>query len=132
MEWNDLEQDTPSIRALLYDRGGLLFEEHASFGGYDEPEEGEAGKPVSERQRRAEAYYARYVKQGPYVEWADDFGRTCEQPDFDRARELKRAQQVRAVKHFIRKHLIAEIIVLALVAAGFGWVIVRRRRKPRV
>ncbi|MDQ7995162.1 MAG: hypothetical protein AAGC76_04840 [Luteibacter sp.] len=100
--------------------------------GYDEPEEGEAGKPVSERQRRAEAYYARYVKQGPYVEWADDFGRTCEQPDFDRARELKRAQQVRAVKHFIRKHLIVEIIVLALVAAGFGWVIVRRRRKPRV
>jgi hypothetical protein len=39
MEWNDLEQDTPSIRALLYDRGGLLFEEHASFGDYDEPEE---------------------------------------------------------------------------------------------
>jgi len=39
MEWNDFEQDTPSIRALLYDRGGLLFEEHASFGNYDEPED---------------------------------------------------------------------------------------------
>lgn len=39
MEWNDLEQDTPSIRAMLYDRGGLLFEEHASFDDYDEPED---------------------------------------------------------------------------------------------
>jgi hypothetical protein len=39
MEWNDLEQDTPSIRSLLYDRGGLLFEEHASFEDYDAPED---------------------------------------------------------------------------------------------
>ena len=31
MDWNDLEQDTPSIRSLLYDRGGLLFEEQASI-----------------------------------------------------------------------------------------------------
>lgn len=39
MEWNDLEQDTPSIQSLLYNRGGLLFEEHASFADYDAPEE---------------------------------------------------------------------------------------------
>jgi hypothetical protein len=37
MDWNDLEQDTPSIRSLLYDRGGLLFEEQASITDYDAP-----------------------------------------------------------------------------------------------
>ena len=37
MDWNDWEQDTPSIRSLLYDRGGLLFEEHASITDYDTP-----------------------------------------------------------------------------------------------
>ena len=36
MDWNDLEQDTPSIRSLLYDRGGLLFEEQTSLCDYDE------------------------------------------------------------------------------------------------
>ena len=39
MEWNDHEQDTPSIQSLLYKRGGLLFEEHASFTDYDAPDE---------------------------------------------------------------------------------------------
>jgi len=37
MDWNDLEQDTPSIRSLLYDRGGLLFEERGSTLDYDAP-----------------------------------------------------------------------------------------------
>ncbi|MET0618025.1 MAG: hypothetical protein ABWZ54_09635 [Luteibacter sp.] len=96
---------------------------------YSEAGDGEEGKPLNERQRRAKAYYDRYVKQGPYVAWADDFGVTCEQPDFNRARELKRAQQVRAVKHFIRKNLIAEVAVLLLVVGGLGWLIARRRRR---
>ena len=36
-DWNDWEEDTPSIRSLLYDRGGLLFDEHASITNYDAP-----------------------------------------------------------------------------------------------
>lgn len=98
-------------------------------GDYDEAGDGEEGKPLNERQRRVQAYYARYVKEGPYVDWAWYFGQTCEQPDFDRARELKRAQQVRAVKHFIRKNLIAEVVLLALIVGGLGWLVVRRRRR---
>jgi hypothetical protein len=38
MDWNDLEQDTPSIRSLLYERGGLLFEQ-TSLSDYDEPDD---------------------------------------------------------------------------------------------
>jgi hypothetical protein len=39
MEWNDLEQDapTPSIRSLLYDRGGILFADDATFSERDDP-----------------------------------------------------------------------------------------------
>lgn len=99
---------------------------------YSEASDGEEGKPLNERQRRARAYYERYVKQGPYVDWAYDFGMSCEQPDFNRARELRRAEQVRAVRHFIRTHLAAEIALSVLVVAGLGWLVVRRRRRPRV
>ncbi len=39
MDWNDLEQETPSLRSLLYNRGGMLFEEQSSVVDLDEPEE---------------------------------------------------------------------------------------------
>lgn len=99
---------------------------------YDEAADGETDKPLSERMRRARAYYERYVKQGPYVDWAADFGMYCEAPDFDRARELKRAQQVRAVKQFVRRHLVIEIVVLVALVAAIGALIVRRRRRRTV
>ena len=96
---------------------------------YNEAADGEVGKPLNERQRRVNAYYARYVKEGPYVEWAGDFGWSCEEPDFARARALKRAQQVAAVKHFVRHWLPLEAGVAVLAVAGLGWAIVRRRRR---
>ncbi|KJV27203.1 hypothetical protein [Luteibacter yeojuensis] len=96
---------------------------------YNEAGDGEEDKPVNERQRRASEYYARYVKQGAYVAWAGDFGWSCEEPDFAKARELKRAQQVRAVKRFVRHWLPAEIGVAVVVLAGLAWGVVRRRRR---
>lgn len=83
-----------------------------------------------ERMRRATTLYQRYVKQGPYVDWAEDFGRNCEEPDFDRARTLKRAQQVAQVKHAVRRYLPYEMAALALAIAGLAlwwW----RRRRPK-
>lgn len=96
---------------------------------YNQAADGEEGKAPNERQRRARLYYDRYVKQGPYVEWADDFGWSCEEPDFDRARTLKRAQQVAAVKHVIRRWLPLEIGVALVALGGLAWLLVRRRRR---
>lgn len=97
---------------------------------YNEATDGDTTKPLNERQRRVRAYYARYVKKGPYVEWAADFGRNCEEPDFASARKLKRAEQVRAVKHFVRKYLAVEIAVFVLALAGLVFLFRRRRPRP--
>ncbi|MBD8879224.1 hypothetical protein IHE49_01880 [Rhodanobacter sp. 7MK24] len=87
-----------------------------------------APKGISERRRRADAYYARYVKQGAYVDWASDFGDHCEEPDFNRARALQRSQEVRAVKHAVRRWFPLELGGLVLVVAGVVTLLMRRRR----
>jgi cellulose synthase operon protein C len=96
---------------------------------YNEASDGDTTKPLNERQRRVLAYYARYVKKGPYVPWAADFGRNCQEPDFTGARKLKRAEQVRAVKYFVRKYRAVEIAVFVLVVGGLVFLLLRRKRK---
>lgn len=84
----------------------------------------------SERQRRIDVLYQRYVKQGPYVAWADDFGRNCEEPDFDRARALKRSEQVAAIRHAVRHAWPWVLGAALLLVAGLAAWIVRRRKTP--
>lgn len=103
------------------------YEDHYQY--YGDP----APNQPSERARRATALYQRYVKQGPYVVWAVNFGRNCEEPDFDRARALERSQQVRAVKHVVRHYYPYGLGAFVVVVAAFAvWVFRRRRRKPAV
>lgn len=93
----------------------------------------EKPKGVPERLQRADALYTRYVKQGPYVAWAENFGRDCEEPDFDRARQLQRSQQVAAVRHALRRYLPYEAAVFVLALAAFAvWLLRRRRRGQAV
>ncbi|KRE88450.1 hypothetical protein ASG87_07540 [Frateuria sp. Soil773] len=95
------------------------------FGGFGDP------KPTAlpERLQRAEALYRRYVEQGAYVSWAGQFGRSCEAPDFDRARTLLRQQRIAHVRHLAghyRWYLVAGALLLLI---GLGAVL-RRRRRP--
>ncbi|HEX7815784.1 hypothetical protein [Dyella sp.] len=100
---------------------------------FDYNDQSPAKDKDDERTRRIGALYGRYVKQGPYVEWADDFGRGCPEPDFDAARKLKRAQQIRAIKHAIRRHWPMELGGLVVVVAGVAFALGRRRKnKPQV
>lgn len=100
------------------------YEDH--YQGYGEP----APSEPSERLRRVNAYYQRYVKQGPYVEWAGGFGTGCEEPDFDRARALKRSEQVAAIKHAVRHGWPLELGAVLLMVGGLAaWIALRRRRK---
>lgn len=96
-----------------------------SFQGYGET----APTGVPERLRRAQALYDRYVKQGPYVEWAENFGRDCEEPDFASARAMQRHQYVVKAKRAIRHHLAWIVAGAALLAATFGFWLLRRRKR---
>jgi hypothetical protein len=84
---------------------------------------------VPERLRRAQALYDRYVKQGPYVAWADDFGQTCEEPDFDRARAMQRHLYVVKAKRAVRHHLPWIGGGAVVLAAAFGFWFMRRRKR---
>lgn len=103
------------------------YEDHYPFYGDKAPSQ------PSERERRATALYQRYVKQGPYVAWAANFGNDCEEPDFDGARALKRSQQVAAMKHAMHRWFPYELgAVLLMLAAFAAWLARRRRRKSAV
>ncbi len=81
-----------------------------------------------ERLQRAAAYYGRYIRQGAYMRWTDDFGRRCEEPDFDRARQLLLHQRVQKARHLVRHYLPYEIAVAVLLLGGLGFAWSRRRR----
>ena len=83
------------------------------------------------RDDHARALYARYVKEGPLVEWAGHFGRDCPEPNFDGAERLRLVypwMQARAWAHGHRWPLAAA--VLFIVGAGALWIVRRRRGAP--
>jgi len=84
---------------------------------------------LPERMRRAQALYDRYVKHGPYVDWAADFGRNCEEPDFERARVMQRHLYVVKAKRVVRRHLPWIAGGIVVFGAGLGFWLLRRRRK---
>jgi len=100
------------------------YEDNFQLGGDSKPTQ------PSEANRRINAYYQRYVKQGAYVEWTDNFGSDCEDPDFDRARALLRHQRILKARHLVKHYLPYEIGVFALAIGGLAaWIVRRRRRK---
>ncbi|WP_419712734.1 hypothetical protein [Pseudomonas sp. NFX224] len=76
------------------------------------------------------ALYQRYVKEGPFVEWAADFGHQCPYPDFENADKRYVTQVTDSARSALRPYKAALQVgsVLVVVAAAL-WLIVRRRRK---
>ncbi len=102
------------------------YQDH--YRGYGETE------PVgsSEAQRRFEAYHARYVRQGAYVKWNDNFGAACQEPDFERARQLVRHQRLVQARHVIRHYLPYEVLAVGVVlGAPVLWWLRRRAARDR-
>jgi hypothetical protein len=87
-----------------------------------------AGWNSSPEEQRA--LYQRYVKQGPYVEWAADFGHQCPYPDFENADKRYVTQFTDATRSALRpyKALLLTGTVLSVLTAAL-WIVVRRRRK---
>ncbi|MBT2338609.1 MULTISPECIES: hypothetical protein [Pseudomonas] len=78
------------------------------------------------------ALYQRYVKEGPYVTWAGDFGHQCQEPDFRQADKRYVTQALDPIRATLRPYKVwlqAGGVVL-VVAVALGWIS-RRRRNAR-
>ncbi|SDA60496.1 hypothetical protein SAMN03159443_01643 [Pseudomonas sp. NFACC15-1] len=79
------------------------------------------------------ALYQRYVKEGPYVDWAGDFGHQCQEPDFGKANKRYVTQALDPIRSALRPYKVwLEVGGLVLVVAVVLGVISRRRRKARM
>ncbi|OAB51450.1 hypothetical protein [Pseudomonas thivervalensis] len=79
------------------------------------------------------ALYQRYVKEGPYVEWAGDFGHQCQEPEFGTANKRYVTQALDPIRSTLRPYKIwLEVGGAVLVAAVALGLISRRRRKVRM
>ncbi|MBV6825393.1 hypothetical protein [Pseudomonas sp. PD9R] len=78
------------------------------------------------------AFYQRYVKEGPYVYWAVDFGHHCPYPDFQNANKRYVTQFTDTARSALRpyKKPLQYGSVIAVTAAAL-LLINRRRRKAR-
>ncbi|WP_160108444.1 hypothetical protein [Pseudomonas izuensis] len=76
------------------------------------------------------ALYQRYIKEGPFVPWAADFGHQCPYPDFQNADKRYVTQVTDAARSALRPYRTALqwVSVLAVTAATL-MLIIRRRRK---
>ncbi|MGH8375691.1 MAG: hypothetical protein ACRER6_10605, partial [Pseudomonas sp.] len=76
------------------------------------------------------AIYQRYVKEGPYVEWAADFGHQCPYPDFQNADKRYVTQVTDAARSALRPYKTPLQVggVLAVAAAA---MLFNRRRKAQ-
>jgi hypothetical protein len=78
------------------------------------------------------ALYQRYVKEGPYVPWAQDFGNQCPYPDFENADKRYVTQVTDAVRGTLRPYKWpVQIGAVLLVAVAALMLITRRQRKVR-
>ncbi|TWC10679.1 MULTISPECIES: hypothetical protein [unclassified Pseudomonas] len=79
------------------------------------------------------ALYQRYVKEGPYVTWAGDFGHQCQEPDFRAADKRYVTQALDPIRSALRPYKrwlqIGGVVLVVAVALG---LISRRRRKARM
>ncbi|KIR17294.1 hypothetical protein PFLU4_21920 [Pseudomonas fluorescens] len=79
------------------------------------------------------ALYQRYVKEGPYVDWAGDFGHQCQEPDFSKANKRYVTQALDPIRSTLRPYKVwLEVSGAVLVVAVALGLISRRRRKARM
>ncbi|MBP5943838.1 MULTISPECIES: hypothetical protein [unclassified Pseudomonas] len=78
------------------------------------------------------ALYQRYVKEGPYVPWAVDFGNQCPYPDFEKADKRYVTQVTDSVRATLRPYKWPVQIAAILLVVGTALLLItRRQRKAR-
>ncbi|MBT2118742.1 hypothetical protein KK141_16205 [Dyella sp. LX-66] len=114
-----------AFAAVLCKASGWMLDGPPDYG-----DNGDGTPPVvPERLLKAKALYDRYVKQGPYVPWAENFGESCPEPDFASARVMQRHLYVVKAKRALRHNVPLLAGGLVLVIGIVSFAVVRRRKK---
>lgn len=75
------------------------------------------------------ALYQRYVKEGPYVPWAVDFGNQCPYPDFENADKRYVTQVTDSVRATLRPYKWPVQIAAILLVVGTALLLITRRQR---
>lgn len=75
------------------------------------------------------AIYQRYVKEGPYVEWAADFGHQCPYPDFENADKRYVTQVTDAARSALRPYKTPLQVGSVVAFAAAALLMFKRRRR---
>ncbi|PNG33689.1 hypothetical protein A1395_19925 [Pseudomonas protegens] len=74
-------------------------------------------------------YYRRYVENGPFVEWAGNFGMNCQEPDFGSANKRYLTQWLSASRTAMSEHKLATGAGAGVVLGAAYWLWCRRVQK---
>ena len=77
------------------------------------------------------ALYQRYVQQGPFVQWAADFGHQCPYPDFQNADKRYVTQVTDAARSALRPYKVPLQIGSGLAIVAAALLLINRRRKTQ-
>lgn len=80
----------------------------------------------------AQDYYQKYVANGPFVPWAENFGLNCQTPDFESAIARKKANTIAKwtdVYHQVKKPLALALVLL--LGLGAAWFLRRKKQTKR-
>jgi len=75
------------------------------------------------------ALYQRYVKEGPYVDWAVDFGHQCPYPDFENASKRYVTQATDATRAVLRPYKWPLQIGGVVGVTAVALLLINRRRR---
>ncbi|MEJ5057213.1 MULTISPECIES: hypothetical protein [unclassified Pseudomonas] len=78
------------------------------------------------------AFYQRYVKQGPYVDWASSFGERCPSPDFQNADKRYVTQAVAPVRSALRPYKKPLQYGTVIGVAGLALLLIHRRKRKKL
>lgn len=77
----------------------------------------------------AAPYYQRYLRDGAYVDWGNEFGQHCPQPDFAKAQQRLNDNRSKQLRQFAREHKVPLLLGVFVALFGAGLLLTRRLRR---
>ncbi len=79
----------------------------------------------------AAPYYQRYLRDGAYVDWGNEFGQHCPEPDFVKAQQRLDDNRSKQLRQFARANKVVIMLAGLFTLFGAAWLVTRwLRRRP--